>query len=80
MAPGGFGPKTRAADWKEMWFLGNMTDHVQSERKAGEPTPFYISLLRSVNDSVKALAHLLPAPDLEADYTPSPAVMLPNPV
>ncbi|KAL2020875.1 hypothetical protein VTK56DRAFT_7866 [Thermocarpiscus australiensis] len=38
--------------FQEMFFLGNTTDGVVSDDKAGEPTPFYISMLRSVNDTV----------------------------
>ncbi|POR34847.1 tRNA N6-adenosine threonylcarbamoyltransferase, mitochondrial [Tolypocladium paradoxum] len=92
----GFTPDPSAPDFKETWFLGNSTDDIKSNRKAGEPTPFYISLLKSVNDSVgfptlsrrgpstqignESLSNLLPAPALEADGTPAPAVMLPNPV
>ncbi|PNY29537.1 tRNA N6-adenosine threonylcarbamoyltransferase, mitochondrial [Tolypocladium capitatum] len=92
----GFTPDPSAPDFKETWFLGNTTDDVESSLKAGEPTPFYISLLKSVNDTVsfptlgrrgpgtqignESLTNLLPAPALEADGTPAPAVMLPNPV
>lgn len=90
----GFNPNPPAPDFKEMWFLGDTTDDIQSGQKAGEPTPFYISLLKSVNDTIalpnlqkrrglelgnKSLSDLLPAPDLEADGTPSPAVLLPTP-
>jgi hypothetical protein len=35
-----------------MWFLGNTSDGIASSRKAGEPTPFYISILRSLNETV----------------------------
>lgn len=38
--------------FEEMFFLGNTTDGVVSDDKAGEPTPFYITMLRSVNDTV----------------------------
>ncbi|KAK0656368.1 glycoprotease family-domain-containing protein [Cercophora newfieldiana] len=38
--------------FKEMAFLGNSTDGVASPNKAGEPTPFYISILRSLDDPV----------------------------
>ncbi|GAB1311117.1 Glycoprotease family protein [Madurella fahalii] len=38
--------------FQEMFFLGNTTDGVVSDDKAGEPTPFYITMLRSVNDTV----------------------------
>jgi hypothetical protein len=37
--------------FQEMFFLGNTTDGVVSDDKAGEPTPFYISMLRSTNDT-----------------------------
>jgi hypothetical protein len=38
--------------FQEMFFLGNTTDGVVSDDKAGEPTPFYISMLRTINDTV----------------------------
>ncbi|KAK3301130.1 glycoprotease family-domain-containing protein [Chaetomium fimeti] len=38
--------------FQEIFFLGNTTDGVVSDDKAGEPTPFYISMLRSTNDTV----------------------------
>jgi hypothetical protein len=38
--------------FQEMFFLGNTSDGVVSDDKAGEPTPFYISVLRTVNDTV----------------------------
>lgn len=92
----GFVPQPAAPSFKEMFFLGNTTDNVQAENKAGEPTPFYISLLKSMNDTVsfpsltkrgpsnqignQSLVALLPAPDLDSDGTPAPAAMLPNPV
>ena len=91
-----FTPDPSPPGMKERWFLGNTTDEVQSDRKAGEPTPFYISMLKSVNDAVgfpklsrrepgtqignESLSDLLPAPVLEADGTPAPVMMLPNPV
>ena len=37
--------------FQEIFFLGNTTDGVVSDDKGGEPTPFYISMLRSVNDT-----------------------------
>ncbi|KAL1843029.1 hypothetical protein VTJ49DRAFT_3343 [Mycothermus thermophilus] len=37
---------------REIAFLGNFTDGVVSSEKAGEPTPFFISILRSINDTV----------------------------
>ncbi|RDA86726.1 hypothetical protein CP532_4198 [Ophiocordyceps camponoti-leonardi (nom. inval.)] len=86
----------RAPDVKEMWFLGNTTDNVRSEHKAGEATPFYISLSTSaagLSDAPKltardagprtgndSLERLLPPPDLEADGTAAAAVMIPRAV
>lgn len=80
--------------FKEMWFLGDTTDNIKSAQKAGEPTPFYISVLNSVNDTIGAPnltrrkepsqgnvtnpLDLLPSPDIEQDGTPSPARMLPR--
>ncbi|KAK2592886.1 hypothetical protein QQS21_009418 [Conoideocrella luteorostrata] len=92
-----FAPNPSPPKFKEMWFLGQTTDDIKSDQKAGEPTPFYISLLRSVNDTVptpRGLArresspdigndtfkNLVPPPDVEADGTSVPAVMMPNPV
>lgn len=92
---GGFTPNPKAPEFKEMWFMGETTDEIMSDQKAGEPTPFYISLLPSTDKPiampklekrVKAdigdinLTSILPQPDLEDDGTPSPAVMLPKPV
>lgn len=49
----GFSPNPKAPDFKDMWFLGETTDNVQSDQKAGEPTPFYISLLSSTSNPVE---------------------------
>jgi hypothetical protein len=38
--------------YAEQTFLGNTTDGILSSSKAGEPTPFYISLLSSVNSTL----------------------------
>lgn len=84
----------KAPDFQEMWFLGETTDNVTAKEKAGEPTPFYISLLKSANETVDdptlskrqgndgntSLTDNIPAPDLADDGTPAPAVMLPQPV
>ena len=51
---GGFDPKPSPPDFKEMFFLGDTTDNVTSEEKGGEPTPFYISLLDGVNDTISS--------------------------
>ncbi|KAL7943579.1 hypothetical protein V8C42DRAFT_329455 [Trichoderma barbatum] len=89
----GFTPDPSPPTFQEMWFLGETTDNIQSNQKAGEPTPFFISLLQSVNETVKSpslsrraaaskvnISDIILPPDLEADGTPAPAVMLPNPV
>ncbi|KEY64507.1 hypothetical protein S7711_09980 [Stachybotrys chartarum IBT 7711] len=47
-----FDPEPSPPPFEEMWFLGDTTDGIESEEKAGEPTPFYISLLKSINDTV----------------------------
>ncbi|KAI2619430.1 hypothetical protein GGS26DRAFT_334151 [Hypomontagnella submonticulosa] len=48
----GFSPDPAPPTIAEMRFLGNTTDHVQEDDKAGEPTPFFISILTSVNKTV----------------------------
>ncbi|KAH0601103.1 hypothetical protein MHUMG1_02105 [Metarhizium humberi] len=95
-APTEFFPDPAAPKFKEMWFLGETTDNIKSDQKGGEPAPFYISLLRSTNDTVPTpnlsrrgvspnignttFKDLIPPPDLEKDGTSAPAVMIPNPV
>lgn len=48
----GFVPTPPPPSFQEIWFLGNTTDGIVSDIKAGEPTPFYISLLADVNSTV----------------------------
>ncbi|KAL7628662.1 hypothetical protein AAE478_000177 [Parahypoxylon ruwenzoriense] len=48
----GFTPDPEPPSIAEMRFLGNTTDHIEEDDKAGEPTPFFISLLTSVNDTI----------------------------
>lgn len=89
----GFNPVPSPPTFQEMWFLGETTDNIQSNQKAGEPTPFFISILQSINDTVGSpslsrratasdinITDIIFPPDLEADGTPAPAVMLPTPV
>ncbi|KAK4452992.1 glycoprotease family-domain-containing protein [Podospora aff. communis PSN243] len=45
----GFRPNPPPPNLREIFFLGNSTDGVVSPSKAGEPTPFYISILRSAD-------------------------------
>ncbi|KAH7170579.1 hypothetical protein EDB81DRAFT_753077 [Dactylonectria macrodidyma] len=82
-----FNSNPDAPDYQEMFFLGNTTDEIQSDEKGGEPTPFYISLLDSLDSvdadelSKRALGEniTVPPPDLNEDGTPKPAVLLPTP-
>ncbi|KAI0404296.1 hypothetical protein F4802DRAFT_249459 [Xylaria palmicola] len=48
----GFEPDPAPPSLEEMRFLGNTTDNVKSDRKEGEPTPFFISLLKSTDKTV----------------------------
>ncbi|KAK1778791.1 hypothetical protein QBC45DRAFT_149305 [Copromyces sp. CBS 386.78] len=48
----GFIPRPSPPEFQDMYFLGNNTDGIVSAAKAGEPTPFYISILRTLDDSV----------------------------
>jgi hypothetical protein len=48
----GFSPNPAPPSLAEMAFLGNTTDDIKGDGKAGEPTPFYISLISSVNATV----------------------------
>ncbi|KAI1429901.1 hypothetical protein F5Y12DRAFT_210228 [Xylaria sp. FL1777] len=48
----GFKPNPEPPSLDEMRFLGNTTDNIKSERKEGEPTPFFISLLESIDKTV----------------------------
>ncbi|KAI1374110.1 hypothetical protein F4677DRAFT_179913 [Hypoxylon crocopeplum] len=52
LADQGFAPDPAPPSVAEIRFLGNTTDHIQADNKAGEPTPFFISLLKSINDTV----------------------------
>lgn len=90
-----FSPKPDPPSFKEMWFLGDTTDGIESEEKGGEPAPFYISLLRSMNDTAETpildkrqttigkeefLKNIVSSPDLLDDGTPAPARLLPDAV
>lgn len=48
----GFTPNPQPPSIAEMRFLGNTTDHIEADEKAGEATPFFISLLKSVNETI----------------------------
>lgn len=90
-----FIPEPSPPDFKEMWFLGDTTDGIESDEKAGEPAPFYISVLKSLDETADTpllskrqttigdgnfIKDLIPAPDLLEDGTPAPAAMLPQAV
>lgn len=89
----GFEPSPSPPKFQEMWFLGNTTDNIKSDKKGGEATPFYISLVDSVEESSRkeltkrqeldvnvSLAEVLPSPDLNENGASKPAVLLPQPV
>ncbi|KAL2066256.1 hypothetical protein VTL71DRAFT_2327 [Oculimacula yallundae] len=78
----------------EAVFLGNATDGVVSDEKAGEPTPFYISFLSSANSTLSKrqllarqdpknlfpnITSVIPPPSLKSDGTAAPANLLPFP-
>ncbi|KAK4195178.1 hypothetical protein QBC40DRAFT_316919 [Triangularia verruculosa] len=44
-------PSPAPPSFQDMFFLGNTTDGVTSPNKAGEPTPFYITILPSLNST-----------------------------
>lgn len=48
----GFSPNPAPPEQAEMFFLGNTTDNIESDGKAGEPTPFFISLLSTIEGTV----------------------------
>ncbi|KAI4865571.1 hypothetical protein F4820DRAFT_419960 [Hypoxylon rubiginosum] len=48
----GFSPDPQPPSIAEMRFLGNTTDHIEADNKAGEATPFFISVLETVNKTV----------------------------
>lgn len=84
-------PDPAPPNFQEMFFLGNTTDGVMAAEKAGEPTPFYISVLSSLEDSVGPAilgrqnrntgpgsnqASEIPPPAIDKDGTGAPAVLL----
>lgn len=86
-----FAPNPAPPSFQEMWFLGKTSDSIQSPEKAGEPTPFYITLLASLNSTTAATSPTLsrrdlifnttnfPVPDRNPDGTGAPARLLPEP-
>ncbi|KUI53953.1 hypothetical protein VP1G_01379 [Cytospora mali] len=57
----GIAPNPVPPSFDEMWFLGNTTDGIVSDEKAGEPTPFYISFFKNASSS--AGPNMLPGTD-----------------
>ncbi|CZT11431.1 uncharacterized protein RAG0_15578 [Rhynchosporium agropyri] len=87
-----FVPSPTPPSTAEGIFLGNATDGVVSERKAGEPTPFYISFLSSVGSTISKrqllgnsgkvfpdITSIIPPPSLRSDGTAASANLLPFP-
>ncbi|KAK3330211.1 hypothetical protein B0H66DRAFT_527577 [Apodospora peruviana] len=81
----GFTPDPAPPNFQDMFFLGNTTDGVVSDEKAGEPTPFYISMLRSVDESVgpntlsrRAGAASVTAPKINVSDSAPPPVLNPD--
>ena len=50
-----FSPNPAPPTFAEEFFLGNTTDGIVSDNKAGEPTPFYVSFLPSLNTSTSSV-------------------------
>ncbi|KAK0753982.1 hypothetical protein B0T18DRAFT_385935 [Schizothecium vesticola] len=82
----GFAPSPAPPSFQEMFFLGNTTDGVVSPLKAGEPTPFYLSVLPSLPGPALTrrqtnFSSLVPPPRLDPQDGTSgaPAVLLPFP-
>jgi hypothetical protein len=88
--PIGASPNPRSPKFAEMFFLGDTTDGIVSPEKGGEPTPFYISLIKSENDTAgpnalarrqssnNSLSIPFPKPDLNPDGTGAPARLFPH--
>jgi hypothetical protein len=91
-----FTPSPVAPSWAEQYFLGNTTDGIVSDNKAGEPTPFYVSFLSTTtlvsakllkrDNSTGPFPDIVAAlnskfpPDVNADGTAAPANLLPYPI
>ncbi|KAG7139343.1 hypothetical protein HYQ45_003649 [Verticillium longisporum] len=87
-----FNPSPAPPSFEEMYFLGNTTDGIISDDKAGEPTPFYFSILDTVNSTVgpNVLSKRqdlnlpsdfpveLPEPELNEDGSAAPATFMPK--
>ncbi|KAI0391675.1 hypothetical protein F5Y17DRAFT_398340 [Xylariaceae sp. FL0594] len=67
----GFKPNPDPPSIKEMRFIGNTTDGIKADRKEGEPTPFFISLMESV-DSKHVGPDVIPSPSSSSSSFPTP--------
>jgi hypothetical protein len=88
-----FVPNPAPPSFADDFFLGNTTDEIVSKNKAGEPTPFYISLLsklptvpkrelmtrQSSSNPFPNVTEAIPPPSLNSDGTAAPANLLPFP-
>ncbi|PMD41521.1 hypothetical protein L207DRAFT_543622 [Hyaloscypha variabilis F] len=88
-----FIPIPAPPSYAEEFFLGNTTDGIVSDNKAGEPTPFYISFVSTIptkskrditiqqrdSDPFPNITDSIPPPSLNADGTAAPANLLPFP-
>ena len=86
----GISPDPSPPTFQEMWFLGNTSDGIVSDDKAGEPTPFYVTMLPSLDAPIgpnlvprgvlSNFSTTIPPPALNADGMGAPAVLLPHPI
>ncbi|KAK5652564.1 hypothetical protein OQA88_10325 [Cercophora sp. LCS_1] len=79
----GFRPDPAPPSFQDIFFLGNTTDRAVSPQKAGEPTPFYISILSSLDESAgpNVLSRQArPPANNSQDSTPPFGDILPPPV
>lgn len=75
-----FTPSPAAPSIAEQEFLGNTTDGIVSDQKAGEATPFYISFLSTANSSSLPKRELLQRqPSGTSDPFPNVTDLLPPP-
>jgi hypothetical protein len=88
-----FIPVPAPPSFADEFFLGNTTDGIVSNNKAGEPTPFYISFLsdlpkltkrelmirQSSSDPFPNVTEAIPPPSLNSNGTAAPANLLPFP-
>ncbi|KAI0385865.1 hypothetical protein F5Y04DRAFT_244880 [Hypomontagnella monticulosa] len=75
----GFSPNPAPPTIADMRFLGNTTDNIQEDDKAGEPTPFFISILASVNKTVGPTMLSRRAGSSDADPLAADPLNLPPP-